>query len=146
MPFQFPFTAVLRYRESIEQRELFALGRIQQEVAEVELRIRHIEGDCSLAAQNRIAELTRGIDAANMQLSYEYQNALEQQGEALRPVLSELKLKWQQQLKSYQLARRNRETLEKLREKQLDAYRRELGKREQAEVDDLFLIRRGRGK
>lgn len=146
MPFQFPFTAVLRYRESIEQRELFALGRAQQEVAEVELRIDRIKQDCSFAAQNRAAELSRSMPAAHMQLSYEYQKALEQQGEALRPVLSELKLKWQQQLATYQLARRNRETLERLREKQLEVYRRELGKREQAEVDDLFLVRRGRRK
>jgi flagellar biosynthesis chaperone FliJ len=59
--------------------------------------------------------------------------------------LQELKIKWRQYLASYELARRNRETLEKLRAKQLEAYVREQGKREQAVTDDLFLSRRRRG-
>jgi flagellar export protein FliJ len=49
-------------------------------------------------------------------------------------------------LAAYQLARRNRETLEKLREKQFDLYTREQAKREQAVIDDLFLSRRGRSQ
>jgi flagellar export protein FliJ len=144
MSFEFSLSAVLRYRQSIEQREHFALERIGQEVAGVELRIRNIEQDCSVATQSRARELTQGIRAGDMQLSYEYQNALEQQGEALRAALRELKVKWRRQLVCYQGALRNRDTLDKLREKQLEAYRRELAKREQAVIDDLFLSRHGR--
>jgi flagellar export protein FliJ len=55
-----------------------------------------------------------------------------------------LKVKWRLQLASYDQARQNRETLEKLREKQLDTFRREQAKREQAAMDDIFLSRRGR--
>jgi flagellar export protein FliJ len=145
MSFQFPLAAVLRYRESIEQREYLALEKIQQEVNRVELRIRQVEEDCSTATDNRTAELVRGVSAAEVQTAYEYQRALEQQGEALRALLQELKMKWRQQLASYELARRNRETLERLREKQFDAYVREQAKREQAVIDDIFLSRRGRG-
>ena len=144
MSFQFPLAAVLRYRESIEQREYFALERIQQEVVRTELRICQVENDCSVATQNRLAELAKGICAAEVQSAYECQRALEQQSEALRALLQELKIKWRQQLVSYEVARRNRETLEKLREKQRDAYVREQAKREQAVIDDLFLSRRGR--
>ena len=146
MSFQFPLAAVLRYRESIEQREHLALEKIQQDIVRVELRISQAENDCSAASQNRLAELAHGTRAAVMQSAYEYQRALEQQLEALQSVLQELKIKWRQQLSCYEVARRNRETLEKLREKQLEAYRREQTKREQAVIDDLFLARRGRGK
>jgi flagellar export protein FliJ len=145
MSFQFPLAAVLRYRESLEQREYFALERIQHEVTRVELMIRQVEETCSTAVQNRSAELARGLRAADVQAAYEYQKALEQQREALLVLLQELKMKWRQQLASYELARRNRETLEKLREKQLDTYVREHAKREQAAMDDIFLSRRGRG-
>jgi len=62
----------------------------------------------------------------------------------LRVEWRELKIKWRQQLASYELARRNRETLEKLREKQLNVYTQEQTKREQAAIDDLFLARRSR--
>jgi flagellar protein FliJ len=145
MPFQFPLATVLRYRESIEQREYFALEKIQQDIVRVELRIGQVENDCSAAAQNRISELAQGTRAATLQSAYEYQRALEQQIEALRTLLRELKTKWRQQLVSYELARRNRETLEKLREKQLEKYNRERAKREQAAIDDIFLSRRARG-
>jgi flagellar export protein FliJ len=145
MSFRFSLSAVLRYRESIEQREHFALEKIQQEIVRVELRIRQVEEHCSTATKNRAAELAHGIRAADVKSAYDYQNALEQQREMLRTLLQELKMKWRQQLASYELARRNRETLEKLRDQQLDAYSREQAKREQAVIDDIFLSRRVRG-
>src|SRR5271165_187048 len=145
MSFQFPLAAVLRYRESLEQREYLALEKIQQEIVRVQLRISKTENDCAVATQSRLAELTQGTRAAVVQSAYEYQRALEQQLEKLLALLQELKTKWRQQLACYEMARRNRETLEKLREKQLDAYRREQAKRGQAVIDDLFLSRRRRG-
>ena len=146
MSFEFSLAAVLRYRESIEQREYFALEKTQQEISHLEARIRNVEQECSTAAKGRASDLAMGIPAADVQSGYEYQTALEQQIEALRNVLKELKIKWRQQLLSYEAARRNCETLEELREKQLHVYDREKAKREQSAIDDLFLSRRGRGK
>jgi len=142
MPFHFPLAAVLRYRESIERRERLVLERIQQEIARVELQIRQIEDACSRASERRGAELARGMSAAEMQSAYEYQQALEQQGDTLRSQWLEWKKRWRQQLTAYELARRNRETLERLRAKQLEIYSREQAKRGQAIIDDLFLSRR----
>jgi flagellar export protein FliJ len=144
MPFQFPLAAVLRYRESIEQREYLALERIQQDIVRVELRISQVESDFSAAMQSRIGDLAQGTRAAVMQSAYEYEITLERAIEQLQALRQELKMKWRQQLAAYELARRNRDTLEKLREKQLDAYKQERARREQAVMDDLFLARRGR--
>jgi flagellar export protein FliJ len=146
MSFHFPLAAVLRYRESMEQREHLALERLQQEIAKVEVRMRQIGEDRSTATQTLLADLAQGTRAAEVQVSYAYQRALEQQHEALQTLSQELKKKWRQQLASYELARRNRETMENLRQKQLDAYSREQAKREQASIDDLFLMRRVRGR
>jgi flagellar export protein FliJ len=146
MSFHFPLAAVLRYRESMEQREHLALERLQQEIAKVEVRMRQIGEDRSAATQALLADLAQGTRAAEVQAAYAHQRALEQQHEALQTLSQELKKKWRQQLASYELARRNRETMENLRQKQLDAYSREQAKREQASIDDLFLMRRVRGR
>ncbi len=145
MAFDFPLQAVLRYRESIEQREYFFLEKIQQEINQVEVKIRQAEADCAAAIQNRSADLTKGVLSADVQSAYNYQKALEQQITALRALWQELKAKWRQQLATYSMARRNREMLEKLRENQLAAYTQEKARREQAVIDDIFLSRRRRG-
>jgi flagellar export protein FliJ len=142
MPFHFPLATVLRYRESIEQRERLALEKIQQEIAGVELQIRQTNDARSVASENRIAGLSQGTSAAEMQAGYEYQKTLEQLSEILRARLQDSKKKWQQQLVTYEAARRTRETLDNLREKQHEVYNREQAKREQAAADDLFLSRR----
>jgi flagellar export protein FliJ len=144
MSFKFPLAAVLRYRESIEQREYFALERTQQEIVRTEALIRQTEQDCSEAEEARVAELAKGTRAAHVKTAYDYRTALERQLEFQQALLQELKVKWRLQLASYDQARQNRETLEKLREKQLDTFRREQAKREQAAMDDIFLSRRGR--
>ncbi len=142
MPFHFPLATVLRYRESIEQRERLALEKIQQEIAGIELQIRQTSDACLAAGKNRSAALAQGTSAAEMQSAYEYEKALELQGEILRVRLQDSKKKWQQQLAVYEAARRNRDTLEKLRQQQREVYIREQAKREQAAADDLFLSRR----
>ena len=144
MPFEFSLAAVLRYRASIEQREHLALEKLQQALSVTELKIREVDHACSLASQKRIPEAGVGIIAADVQSAYSHLTALEQQRDALRTLLEELKLKWQQQLRSYELAHRKRETLEHLRSQQLDAYKREQARREQSVIDDVFLSRRGR--
>jgi flagellar export protein FliJ len=142
MPFHFPLATVLRYRESIEQRERLALEKIQQEIAAIELQIRQTDDAFSVANENRAAGLAQGTRAAEMQAAYEYQKSLEQLKEILLARLQDSKKKWQQQLVIYEAARRNRETLEKLRQQQHEIYNREQAKREQAAADDLFLSRR----
>ncbi|MFY9645010.1 MAG: flagellar FliJ family protein [Terriglobales bacterium] len=146
MPFHFPLAAVLRFRESIEQREHLALETIQRDISRVELRIREVEEADNAATKIRTDDLAHGKRAASMQSEYQHQSSLARQREGFESLLQELKIKWRQQLAAYQLARRNRETLEKLRENQLDAYTREQNKREQAVIDDIFLSRRGRHK
>jgi flagellar export protein FliJ len=146
MSFHFSLAAVLRYRESMEQREHLALERLQQEISRVEATVLQIAADRSTATQILRAHLAQGIRAAEVQAGYEYQSALQQQHEALQTLLQELKKKWRQQLAAYVSARRNRETMENLRQKQFDAYSREQAKREQGVIDDLFLMRRRRSR
>lgn len=142
MPFRYPLATVLRYRASLELREYLALEKLQQELTLVELKIRQLENDFTVAGKNRTTELAQGTSAVSVQAAYDYEKALEQYREVLRSRWQERKSAWRQQLASYERARRNRETLEKLRDQQLEAYNREQAKRSQAAIDDLFLARR----
>ena len=141
MPFEFSLAAVLRYRESLEQREQLALERLQQATVVVEKSIRTVDEACSHAAKSRAHQMNQGMVAAEVQTSYEYQVSLERQREALRAQLQTLKVQWQRQLRNYESARRNRETLEKLRCQQLEAYNLERARRVQRAIDDAHLAR-----
>jgi flagellar export protein FliJ len=144
MAFRFTLAAVLKYRENIEQREYFALERIQQEVARVEARIQQVEEQHSAVRQRRDAELARGIASIHLQTAYEQELALDKQLDKLQAQLQELQGRRRQCLKTYQLARQKREVLDHLRVRQLEAYRRAQAKRQQTTLDDIFLSRQRR--
>lgn len=144
MAFRFALAAVLKYRESLEQREYLALERIQQEIVQTETALQQCEERRSAATQRREDALRRCVTSVHLQAAYEEETALEEQGEKLRVQLRQLQVKRQNCLKAYELARRNRELLDELRMRQLDAYRRDQVKREQATLDDILLSRRRR--
>src|ERR1700679_3576909 len=102
------------------------------------MRMRQIEEARATATQGFLTDLTRGTRAAEGQAAYEHQRALERQHEALETLSQELNKKWREEIVAYRLAWRNRETMENLRKRHLEAYRREQAKREQAVIDDLF--------
>jgi flagellar export protein FliJ len=145
MAFRFALAAVLKCRESLEQREYLALEKTQQEIVQTKVALEQCEERRSAATRRREADLRRGVTSVHLQAAYEEETAFEEQGKNLRARLQELRVRWQNCLKAYELARRNREVLDELRIRQLDAYRREQAKREQASLDDVFLSRRRRG-
>ena len=132
---------MLRYRESLEQREYLALQRIQLEIAQMEAQIHQCQERYAAARMHREAELARGIASIHLQAVYEEEFALEKHLERLQAQRKELEAKRQQCLKTYRLARQKREVLDHLRARQLDAYRRAQAKRQQNTLDDIFLSR-----
>jgi flagellar export protein FliJ len=144
MAFRFALAAVLKFRESLEQQAYLLLERIQQEIAQMERRIRKCEERLSVAAKRRETEMRRGIPSVHLQAAFDEEHALQKQREALQAKLQELQLKRQESLKVYEEARQKREVLDSLRTRQLDAYHREQVKRQQKMLDDIFLSRRRR--
>ena len=144
MPFQFTLAAVLIYRESLEHREYVALEQIQQEITRTEAQILQIEEWRGVAAQQRAAELARGVRSVQLQQAYEYEVALERHRDFQQGKLRELKARLQQQLKSYEQARQKRRVLDELRSHQFEAYTRIQARRQQHLLDELFLARRRR--
>ncbi|MGA3193510.1 MAG: flagellar FliJ family protein [Terriglobales bacterium] len=142
MPFRFSLDAVLKYREALELREFVALEKAQQEIALLESQIVEAEQNRLAREQNRAQELRRGMRSKHLQDALDDEQALEHLRDELKKKQEELAIKRQEIFQAYQEARRNREIIEKLRERKLADYTRSQTKAEQARIDDLFLARR----
>jgi flagellar export protein FliJ len=141
MSFRFSLAAVLKYRKNLEQREYLALGRVHQEIAQVEAQLSRCQERLSEITNLRAAETARGIASVHLQDAYQRERGFEMQRDELQVKLQELKIKKLQCLKAYELARQKREILDELRNQQLQAYALDQSRREQRQVDDLFLSR-----
>jgi flagellar export protein FliJ len=141
MAFRFSLAAVLKYRENLEQREYLALGRVHQEIAQVEAQLSRCEEWLSEITNLRTTETARGIASVHLQDAYERERGLETQRDELQVKRQELNMKRLQCLKAYELARQKREILEELRNQQLNTYVLDQSRREQRKVDDMFLSR-----
>jgi len=144
MAFRFPLAQVLKYRESLEQREYLALETIQHQIFETDRRIEKCEARSAAARKRRESDLDRGVSSVHLQAVVELEMACEKQREELQVRLQQLQAQRLQALKAYELARQNREVLDELRKKQFESYHREQAKREQIMLDDLFLSQRKR--
>ena len=141
MSFRFTLAAVLKYRKNLEQREYLALGRAQQEIAQVEDQLSRCEDWLAEITNLRTAETVRGIASVHLQDAYQRECGLEMQRDDLQVKRRELHVKRLQCLKAYELARQKREILEELRHQQLGDYLLDQSRREQRQVDDMFLSR-----
>jgi flagellar export protein FliJ len=141
MAFRFTLAAVLKYRRNLEQREYLALGKVHQEIAQVEAQLSQCEEWLSETTNLRAAETTRGIASVHLQNAYERERGLEMQRDEVLVKRQDLRVKRVQCLKAYELARQKREILEDLRNQQLQAYVLDHARREQQQIDDIFLSR-----
>jgi flagellar export protein FliJ len=141
MAFRFTLAAVLKYRKNLEQREYLALGRVYQEIAQVEAQLSRCEEWLAEITNLRAAETARGIASIHLQDAYEQERGLEMQRDELQVKRQELHMKRLQCLKAYELARQKREILEELRNQQQSAYVIDQSRRDQRRTDDIFLSR-----
>jgi flagellar export protein FliJ len=141
MTFRFPLEAVLHFRKSVEHQQELRLRAANQLVAKLRNRIEQLSGRIAELRNRHAQELGRGTSAAEMRFVLECEAILEQQRQAAARELTRLEALRNQQQKIFQQARRERETFESLRDRQLRNYEREAARREQRRLDELFLIR-----
>lgn len=144
MAFRFPLASVLRVRESIEQREERALQRIQMEMARVSHQIEELTAMIAGAHDAQSEALRQPIPAGYLHtLLWEEQSAVERR-KVLVTALQALEQKREKQIKIYQVAHRNHETLISMKNEQRTAYEMEQSRTQQKSLDDLFIARRHR--
>jgi len=146
MSFQFPLAAVLRVRESIEKREERALQRIQLEIARLLRQIEELAAEIAKAHAARNTALQKPIAAINLQMMTWQAHAAEDKKTAMLNALAALEQKRDEQMKVYQAAHRDHETILNMMHEQKDAYEQEQTRAQQKYLDDIFIARRQRSQ
>jgi len=140
MPFRFSLQAVLRCRESFEQRERQRLQMISREV----VRARQQRDEAKLDRTNALgqfqAKLQQGMNSVEMQFELACDKARVRRITALNEHVAKLEDLRRRQLEMFRKAQQQRKILENLRERQLAAYQLIQTRREQQQMDDRFLI------
>ncbi len=141
MAFHFPLQAVFHFRQSVEHQQELRLRTANQQVARARRIVDQLDARIGQAQFRESQELAAGTTSAEIRFALTAEAALRlQRQDAERDLLRWQTLRDQQQ-KIFQQARRERETFESLRIHQLRDYQRAAARREQRQLDDLFLLR-----
>jgi flagellar export protein FliJ len=144
MAFRFPLATVLRVRESIEQREERALQRIQRDMARVVRQIEELNAAIVKARDLQDHALLLAIPAGHLHtMLWEAQAAVEGK-KALLISLQILDQEREKQMKVYQAAHRDLESLTNMLNEQRSVYQLEQARTQQKYLDDIFMARRHR--
>lgn len=141
MPYRFTLSPVLKLRESIEDRDLHLLEQTQHEIAHTLHLLEILRDQVRRETGARERELATGMSAAYLWLVEEARHKLWKHQRSLEKSLAELQLRRKQQLENYETAKRGREVLSDLRDRQREIYEAIAVRSQQRITDDLFLIR-----
>lgn len=141
MAFHFPLHAVFHFRQSVEHQQELRLRAANQQVARVRHLLDQLDERIRQAQIRESQELSAGTTSAELRFTLGAEAALLQQRQDGERELSRWQSLRDQQQKIFQQARRDRETFESLRNHQFREYQRDAARREQRQLDDLFLLR-----
>lgn len=148
MAFRFPLQTVYHLRKSIEHQHELRLRAANQQVSRIR---RGVEQACRRIRELKMStsgELAAGTTSAELQFGTARERSLDVYRQELERELSRVTELRDQQQRIFDYARREREKLEILLAHQLREFKRQQSRREQRELDNLFLMRRsytGRG-
>jgi flagellar export protein FliJ len=142
MAFHFPLEAVLRYRRSIERQQELRLQRANQKLAATEQQLLELFHALGKMAHTQMEQLQSGTTAAEMHFSLLCRAAILRQRSELETQRIREQSLCRECVEALCQARQLREAAENLRQQQFAIYQQEGRRREQRQLDDLFLIRR----
>jgi flagellar export protein FliJ len=144
MPFRFPLATVLRVREITEKREERMLQKIQAEIAQVLLQVEELTAAIVRVHDTRERAMQAPIPAGQLHSLLWEADAIIDRKKSLVRHLELLEQKRKEQVAIYQAAHRAREMLTDMLKRQRDAYDQESARRQQRQLDDLFIARHHR--
>ncbi|HTS10137.1 MAG TPA: flagellar FliJ family protein [Candidatus Eisenbacteria bacterium] len=142
MGFHFAFEALYRLRQSVEHQQELRLRAANQQVAKVRHAIEQLTEQAAQLQVESSEHLASGTIAAEIRFMLHSINMLVLHQREAEQMLARASSMRDQQENVFRQARRERETLEILREQQLQRYQRTQLRRQQQRLDDLFLLRR----
>jgi len=143
MPFRFSLQAVLRCRESFEQRERQRLQMVIRELVKAQAQREEAKRERENAQNELKSKLRQGMNATELQFELACDRSRVGRITALTDQVAKLEDLRRRQLEVFHNAQRQREILQNLRDRQLAAYQLIQRRREQQQMDDRFLITHG---
>ena len=143
MPFHFPLEGILRLRRGQERLERLKLEAIASEQAQARRQLEIMTAQ--FFESRRHFQKQMGVEKFGSELQFEDARS-DRVAATLRALTLRIFALEQQRLKqveAYTKARQGREILENLRSRKFEVYRQTLSRREQQELDDLYLMRQG---
>jgi flagellar export protein FliJ len=144
MAFHFRLQPLLRLRQSLEERERLRLTLILSAINQLRLQCERLDHDAANTAQDLCKQLATGMTAADVQLVGIGIVSSRHRKELLLQKIAAMTEQRNHQERAFRDAQRRRKVLERLRDLQLEAYKRDQGRREQQRLDDEFGLRRAR--
>ena len=141
MAFHFPLEAVFHFRQSVEHQQELRLRTANQAVARARHLIEQTDQRIAEMQTRQSQELGAGTTAAELRFALLCEVSLHEHRREMQRELQRLETLRDQQQKIFRQARRERETFESLRNRYLAEYQRKRSRREQRQLDDLFLLR-----
>jgi flagellar export protein FliJ len=143
MAFHFSLEAVLRLRRGQERAERLNLEAIIFEQAKMRAQLEDLTQTHFELRRRFQRDLGGGLVGSELQYEAMREAGVTSLLVSLRARLEQLDRQRRAQAQVFTEARRRREVLENLRLRKLDLYRMEQRRRDQQEIDDLFLMRQG---
>jgi flagellar protein FliJ len=146
MPFEFPLEAVLRLRRGQERVERLKLEAIASELAQARRQLEFVT-DQHLQSRLRFREAMRE-ETLGSELQFEEARSerIEAARRALQIRVAQLEQERLKQVEIFVQSRQRREIVENLRERAFQTYRQARSRREQQNLNDLFLMGQGLGR
>jgi flagellar export protein FliJ len=142
MPFRFGLQPVLHLRQSLEHQQESRLRAAHQQVGRVRHLIEQMEAHHSDLHRLGRGRLAAGVTAAELRFDLQCETELLRHRRELEQQLVRLQQVRDQQREILRQARLARETLEGVRDRQLRSYEQDAKRREQKNLDEMFLLRR----
>ena len=142
MPFHFSLQPILKLRKSYERLERLRLLGIVAMIVKLRDEAAALEKESGDARRRLQQTLGTGLAGVEIHLEVACEKLRADRRRALEARLAELAQKHEKQRLIYLAARQKREILENLRDRQWDDYRREQDRREQQQLDELYLLHR----
>jgi len=145
MPFHFSLAAVLRLRQNLEERERLRLQALHARRAALQCQLDETRA-AMLKLQSGNAKRLRAesLTGAELQFLRLIEDSLEGQLAKLKQAAERMQQQIAEQAQRYRERRQAREALQSLREARFAEYRIQQQRREQALLDELYLLRRSR--
>lgn len=141
MAFHFSLETILRLRRGQERAERLKLEAIASEQARAVSQL-EIMTERFFESRRRFQQLmVQGTSGSELQFENARSEGVAAARRALKARISELEQQRLKQVEAYTKARQRREILENLRNTKFEVYRQMLSRREQQELDALFLMR-----